>query len=99
MTLEIIIYIVYCTITVVIAAHFMKTWGWGDAAWGVKEYHQGKSDDIWHKRRRRAFYAIVVVSLALNPLGLVLILIFGRKLFREGVRAVGHGVYERWYGK
>lgn len=82
----------------VIAGIFLFVWGWGDAAWGNKAIHPGNPNDLWHKRRRFAFYALLVWASLPNPIAWV-VLLYGRRIFRRGAWAVDGGVtYRRWYG-
>jgi len=90
---------IYSTIGGIISAWFLYTWGWGDASWGDKTIHPGTPDDLWHRRRRRAFYAVAIWNCIGNPIALVLLAIFGRQIFRRGVWDVDFGnTHDRWYG-
>lgn len=88
---------IYSTIGGIISAWFLYTWGWGDAGYGVLK--PSDPNDLWHKRRRRAFYAVAIWAVCGNPICLVLLAIFGRKIFRRGVWDVDNGItHRRWYG-
>ena len=93
------LWIIYSTIGGIISAWFLYTWGWGDASWNKPPMHVGQSDDLWHRRRRRAFYAVAIWAVCGNPVALVLLAIFGRQIFRRGVWDVDFGnTHDRWYG-
>ena len=90
--------LIYWIASLVAAANFMYVWGWGDAAHADGIYHTGHADDEWHRKRRFAFYFIVFMALIANPLGLLVIGLFGRKLFRHGVKDASPEKHRRWYG-
>ena len=90
--------VVYAVIGGIISAWFLYVWGWGDAAWGNKDIHPGNPNDLWHKRRRFAFYALLMWASLPNPIAWV-VLLFGRRIFRNDVWDVDGGeTYRRWYG-
>lgn len=92
-----LVWLAYSTIGGIISAWFLYTWGWGDAGYGVLK--PSDPNDLWHKRRRRAFYAVAIWAVCGNPICLVLLAIFGRKIFRRGVWDVDKGItHRRWYG-
>lgn len=85
------------------AVAFLFTWGWGDATWGDPIIHPGHPDDQWHKQRRKYFYQLVIAAFLpgywiLNLVLLALLGIFGRKIFRGGVKHADPETYRRWYG-
>ena len=97
MTAIVIAWLAYSFIGGIISAHFLYVWGWGDAGYGVLK--PSDPNDLWHKRRRRAFYAVAIWAVCGNPICLVLLAIFGRKIFRRGVWDVDNGMaHRRWYG-
>ena len=92
------ILLIYLVGGIGVAINFMYVWGWGDAGYGGA-HHEGQPNDHWHKRRRRAFYAVVAWALFFNPIGWVILALFGRKIFRRGVWDVDNGkTHRRWYG-
>jgi hypothetical protein len=93
-----IVWTIYSLIGFGIAVWFLYVWGWGDASWNKPPMHIGKPDDLWHRRRRRAFYLVAIWACVGNPICLVLLALFGRSIFREGVWTVDNGeTYRRWY--
>ena len=83
-----------------ISFYFLYVWGWGDAAWGDPHLHPGHKDDLWHKRRRKAFYLIAFWSCLFNPFALIFFAgNGGRHLFRAGVASYDVETYRRWYGE
>jgi|TARA_R110000744_G_scaffold178725_3_gene297735 hypothetical protein len=88
----------------VAAEQFLRTWGWGDAAWGDPLLHPGEPDDEWHKRRRLWFNVMIISAFIpghwiVNVVLLVVIGAFARRFFRAGVKEADPETYRRWYGK
>jgi len=94
-----LVWLAYSTIGGIISAWFLYTWGWGDASWGDKTIHPGTPNDLWHRRRRRAFYAVAIWAVCGNPVALIFLAFEGRKIFRSGVWVADNGMtHRRWYG-
>lgn len=94
-----LVWLVYTNIGLLIALHFIYVWGWGDASWGDKTIHPGTPDDLWHRCRRRAFYAVAIWACVGNPIALAILAIGGRRAFRKGVWDVDGGkTFNRWFG-
>lgn len=81
--------------------------GWGDAAWDDERLHPGRPDDLWHKRRRIAFW--LISTLPALPFGLFwadagmllaygVVAAFTRKAFRMGVWDASPVTFGRWFG-
>jgi hypothetical protein len=101
MTLTIIalVWMAYSIIGLFIAMFFLYVWGWGDASWNKPPVHVGKPDDLWHRRRRKAFYLVAIWACVGNPIALVWLALRGRHIFRCGVWDVDSGeTHKRWYG-
>lgn len=85
---------------VMVTMNFMYTWGWGDAGYGNSRVHKGIRGDEWHRRRRFAFYSVVIWASLFNPIAWVILALRGRKIFRRGVYDVDGGItHRRWYGE
>jgi hypothetical protein len=86
------------TLTSLAAFWFLYIWGWGDASWDDPIIHPGVSDDLWHTRRRFAFYLVCGIATLGNPVALVLFALkIGRKAFRAGVAKGAPHKPARWY--
>ena len=99
-----IVWLVLSTIGSMLSLFFMYTWGRGDADFGDNTtedgdpaYNTGYSGDPWHRYRRKSFYPTAFFSTLFNPAGVVLLLVFGRRLFRMGVKKASPVVHERWF--
>tara|TARA_R110000765_G_scaffold417404_1_gene519863 strand:- start:92 stop:397 length:306 start_codon:yes stop_codon:yes gene_type:complete len=93
------IWLVYSAIGGIISMWFLYVWGWGDASWNKPPIHIGLPSDLWHRRRRRAFYAVAIWAVVGNPFCLLILGVFGRQTFRKGVWDVDDGnTHKRWYG-
>ena len=92
-------YLILSAAGTVVAAHALHVWGWGDATFGDRRNHLGIPDDAWHKRRRKAGYAVLVFAAGLNPIFVAFLAWKGRALFRGGVWEASPETYRAWFLK
>lgn len=93
----IIAYIVASVLGGVAVARLTYIQGWGDATYEDGINHKGEPDDDWHKRRRRARYIASVFCATLNPVVVLIVAYYGRRLFRAGVESGNPEKHGRWY--
>jgi len=90
-------YLILSAAGTIAAAHALHVWGWGDATFGDRRNHLGTPDDAWHKRRRKAGYAVLVFAAGLNPVFVAFLAWKGRAIFRGGVHEASETTFRLWY--